>query len=254
MVYYRWSIPTMHHLEICCYNLASTLVAQETGAYRVELCADPADGGTTPSFSLIRSARKKLQIALYPIIRARGGDFLFSEEEFEVMLHDVLACKKMGCDGVVIGILQTDGTVDKKKCSRLVESAYPMGVTFHRAFDWTVNPFTALEDIIDIGCERILTSGQQPVAMEGAPLIADLVRQAVGRIIIMPGSGIRSSNIADIVKETGATEFHTSARIKIKSEMQYANTAMQEEQFTVMADRIEIGRMVAVLKTMDHRR
>src|SRR4029077_4995194 len=182
-------------LEIPCFNLASVLIAQEAGAHRIELCADPADGGTTPSYSLIKTARKKLNIALYPIIRARGGDFLFSDEEFEVMLHDVHACKKIGCDGVVIGILQTDGKIDKKKCSQLVDAAYPLGVTFHRAFDWAANPFEALEDIIDIGCERVLTSGQQPTAMEGAALIADLVRQSAGRIVIMPGSGIRASNI-----------------------------------------------------------
>ena len=170
-------------LEVCCYNLHSALIAQEAGAHRVELCADPGDGGTTPSYSLIKTARKKLNIALYPIIRTRGGDFLFSDEEFDVMIHDVIACKKIGCDGVVIGILQTDGTVDKSKCRQLVEAAYPLGVTFHRAFDWAINPFEALEDIIDIGCERILTSGQQPTAIQGAPLIADLVKQSADRII-----------------------------------------------------------------------
>ena len=231
-------------LEICCYNLHSALIAQEAGAHRVELCADPGDGGTTPSYSLIKTARKKLNIALYPIIRTRGGDFLFSDEEFEVMLHDVIACKKIGCDGVVIGILQTDGTVDKSKCRQLVEAAYPLGVTFHRAFDWAINPFEALEDIIDIGCERILTSGQQPTAIQGAPLIADLVKQSADRIIIMPGSGIRASNIADVAKDTGATEFHSSARINIKTSMAYLNTAMQEEQVTVMADRHEIENML----------
>ncbi len=122
-----------------------------------------------------------------------------------------------------------------------------MGVTFHRAFDWTVNPFEAMEDIIDIGCERILTSGQQPIAIEGASLIADLVKQAAGRISIMPGSGIRASNIADVAKQTGATEFHSSARIKIKTEMLYLNEAMQEEQTTVMADRNEIEGMLSGL-------
>ncbi|MBS1600534.1 MAG: copper homeostasis protein CutC [Bacteroidetes bacterium] len=231
-------------LEVCCYNLASAMIAQESGAHRVELCADPADGGTTPSYSLIKTARKKLNIALYPIIRTRGGDFLFSDEEFEVMLHDVHACKKLGCDGVVIGILHANGTIDKEKCSRLVESAYPLGVTFHRAFDWSVNPFEALEDIIDIGCERILTSGQQPRAIQGAPLIADLIKQAADRIVIMPGSGIRASNIADLARETGAVEFHSSARINRKTQMQYLNSAMQEEQFTVMADRHEIEGML----------
>jgi copper homeostasis protein len=235
-------------LEICCYNLPSAIIAQEAGAQRVELCADPSDGGTTPSYSLIKAARKKLNIALYPIIRARGGDFLFSDEEFEVMLHDVSICKNLGCDGVVIGILLPDGSIDKKKCSRLVKAAYPMGVTFHRAFDWAVNPFEALEDIIEIGCERILTSGQQPTAIQGAGLIFDLVRQAEDRIIIMPGSGIRTSNIADIAKATHAVEFHSSARTKTKTEMQYLNTAMQEEQFTVLADRTEIEGMLEALR------
>lgn len=234
-------------LEICCYNLQSAITAQLAGAHRVELCADPADGGTTPSFSLIKTARKKISISLYPIIRARGGDFLFSDEEFEIMLHDVITCKKIGCDGVVIGILRADGTVDKEKCRQLVEAAYPLGVTFHRAFDWSLNPFEALEDIIDIGCERILTSGQQPLAVQGIPLIADLVNQAADRIIIMPGSGVRASNIADIARDTGAVEFHSSARVKSKTEMQYLNAAMQEEQFTVVADKHEIQNMLKSL-------
>lgn len=238
-------------LEICCYNLASAVIAQESGAHRVELCADPGDGGTTPSFSLIKTARKKLEIALYPIIRARGGDFLYSDEEFEIMLHDVRLCKKIGCDGVVIGILQPDGRIDKKKCSQLIESAYPLGVTFHRAFDWALNPFEALEDIIEVGCERILTSGQQPVAIEGAPLIADLVRQAADRISIMPGSGVRASNIADLAKQTAAQEFHSSARIQVKSEMLYANAAMQEVQYKVMADQYEVRGMLAQLEGLD---
>jgi len=234
-------------LEICCYNLASAIVAQEAGAHRVELCADPTDGGTTPSGNLIKIARRKLDIALYPIIRARGGDFLFSDEEFEVMLHDVLMCKHIGCDGVVIGILKSDGKIDREKCGRLVEAAYPLGVTFHRAFDWTINPFEALEDIIDIGCERILTSGQQPIAIEGASLIRDLILQAQGRIIIMPGSGIRRSSILDVAKRTTAIEFHSSARIHVKSEMLYLNSAMKEDQLTVMADRNEIIQMLEQL-------
>jgi len=231
-------------LEICCYNLQSAIVAQKAGAHRVELCADPADGGTTPASGLIKTARKKLQIPLYPIIRARGGDFLFSDEEFEIMLHDVDLCKEAGCDGIATGILSTNGAVDKAKCSRLVERAYPLGVTFHRAFDWTVNPFEALEDIISIGCERILSSGQQPTAMQGSQLLADLIRQADHRIVIMPGSGVRAGSIADIAKQTGAVEFHSSARTKRKSDMEYLNLAMQEEPFTVMADEEEIRAML----------
>jgi copper homeostasis protein len=234
-------------LEICCYNLESALIAQKAGAQRIEICADPADGGTTPAFGLIEAARKKLQIPLYPIIRARGGDFLFSEEEFEIMRNDVMLCKRSGCDGVVIGILQTNGKVDKAKCRQLVELAYPMGVTFHRAFDWTVNPFEALEDIIDVGCERILSSGQQPDAIQGVSLLADLMKQADHRISIMPGGGVRSINIADLARQTHCTEFHSSASVKRKGNMEYLNPAMQQEPFVVMADETEIKAMLAQL-------
>ena len=136
----------------------------------MELCADAAVGGTTQSLGVIKIAREKLQIQLYPIIRPRGGDFFFTEEELEIMMNDVLLCKQIGCDGVVIGMLNQDGTIDKKSCEQLVQLAYPLGVTFHRAFDRAADPQQALEDIIEIGCERILTSGQQPTAMEGAEL------------------------------------------------------------------------------------
>ena len=230
-------------LEICCYNLYSAVLAAASGADRIELCADPAAGGTTPGIGLIKTVRKKTDIELWPIIRIRGGDFLFDEEEIDVMLHEVEACKSAGCEGVVIGLLLPDGRVDKNQSARLVEKAYPMGVCFHRAFDWTRNPFEALEDIIEIGCERILTSGQQPTAMLGAPLIRDLVLQSEGRIQIMPGSGIRAANISDLKKETGATSFHSSARILKKSSMEFIQPLMNEDQSTVVADRAEIERM-----------
>jgi copper homeostasis protein len=235
-------------LEICCYNLDSALTAADAGADRVELCADPAAGGTTPGIGLVRTVRKKIDLELYPIIRVRGGDFLFSDEEFNIMLHDVDACKSAGCDGVVFGMLLTDGRVDKSRVSKLIEKAYPMGVCFHRAFDWTRNPFEALEDIIDMGCERILTSGQQPTAILGAHLIRDLILQADGRIQIMPGSGVRASNITDLKNETGATQFHSSARIFKKSSMVYVQPFMTEDLSTVMADRQEIEQMVLKLK------
>jgi copper homeostasis protein len=234
-------------LEICCYNLDSALIAADAGADRVELCADPAAGGTTPGIGLIKTVRKKIGIELYPIIRIRGGDFLYSAEEFDVMLHEVEACKSAGCEGVVIGILLPDGRVDKIHSSRLVEKAYPMGVCFHRAFDWTVNPFEALEDIIEIGCERILSSGQQPKAILGAPLLKELVVQADGRIQIMPGSGVRASNIIDLKNATGTMHFHSSARMLKKSSMEFIQPFMDEDQSTVMADREEIVRMIALL-------
>jgi copper homeostasis protein len=235
-------------LEICCFNLDSAVIAADAGADRVELCADPAAGGTTPGIGLIKTVRKKIIIELYPIIRIRGGDFLFSEEELDVMVHEVQACKAAGCEGVVIGMLLPDGRVDKINASRLVEKAYPMEVCFHRAFDWTRNPFEALEDIIEIGCERILTSGQQPTAIMGATLIRDLILQADGRIQIMPGSGIRADNISDLKNETGATQFHSSARTLKKSNMEFIHPFMAEDQSTVMADRHQIEQMVLQLK------
>jgi copper homeostasis protein len=236
-------------LEICCFNLESALIAADAGADRIELCADPAAGGTTPGIGLINTVRNKINIELYPIIRIRGGDFLFSEEEFDVMLHEVVACKSAGCEGVVIGMLLPDGRVDKTHSGRLVEKAYPMGVCFHRAFDWTRNPFEALEDVIEIGCERILTSGQQPTAMLGAPLIRVMVEKADGRIQIMPGSGVRAANISDLKNETRANQFHSSARTLKKSSMEYIQPFMNEEQLTVMADRNEIEQMVLRLNT-----
>ena len=239
-----------YKLEICSFNLASALIAQQAGAQRVELCASPDEGGTTPSHGVIITAREQLQIELYPIIRPRGGDFLYSEEEFAVMLKEVAFCKQVGCNGVVIGLLNADGTVDKARSARLVEAAYPLGVTFHRAFDWAINPFEAIEDIIGIGCERILTSGQRPTAPEGATMINELVRQADDRILIMPGSGVRASNIKTLVEKTDAPEYHTSARIRTAGAMEYINTAMNEEQLVTMADKEEIEKIVEILRAL----
>ena len=237
-------------LEICAFNLSSALIAQRSGANRIELCASPEEGGTTPSAGLIRTARENLHIPLYPIIRPRGGDFLYTEEEFRIMLRDIDHCKQVGCNGVVIGILLTDGAVDKQRCSRLVEAAYPLGVTFHRAFDWAANPFEALEDIINMGCERILTSGQRPTAMEGAALIDQLVREADDRIVIMPGSGVHSSNIVQLAEATGAAEFHTSARLKQASGMEYVNLAMKEDQAFTEAGEEEIKKIKGELAAL----
>jgi copper homeostasis protein len=240
-----------HRLEICSYNLQSALIAQEAGAYRVELCADPADGGTTPSAGLIRTARERLQIQLYPIIRPRGGDFLYTDDEYDITVKDIALCKEIGCDGVVIGLLKTDGSVDKKRTAKLAELAYPMGVTFHRAFDRAANPFEALEDIIAAGCERILTSGQRPTAEEGAGLIGELIRQADERIVIMPGSGVRGSNILQLAKLTEAVEFHTSARLLVESGMQFINGSMDEVLTMIVADRRDIDLMLEHLKTLE---
>jgi copper homeostasis protein len=208
-----------YKLEVIGFTIEGCMIAQKAGAHRIELCDNPADGGTTASYGFIKAAREKLQIELFPIIRPRGGDFFYSDDEFTIIKNDVRVCKELGCDGIVIGMLTKDGKVDKLKCSLLVEYVYPLGVTFHRAFDRTVNPFEALEDIIDIGCERILTSGQMPTAFEGAELIKQLICKVDDRIIIMPGSGVRADNIIEIAEATGAVEFHTSARIELENKI-----------------------------------
>ena len=234
-------------LEVIAFNIESCELAQKSGANRIELCDNPGEGGTTPSHGMIKAARKKVNIDLFPIIRPRGGDFFYSDDEFEIMKEDVLLCKNIGCDGVVIGLLNEDGTVDKKRTSQLVNLAYPMSVTFHRAFDRANDPFKAMEDIIECGCERILTSGQQPIAMEGIDLIASLIKQADERIIIMPGSGLRSDNIISIAKQSGAVEFHSSARTNSDSKMKFNNPTMKEQLKTVVLDANEVSKMATLL-------
>jgi copper homeostasis protein len=235
-------------LEVIGFTIESCLIAQAAGAHRIELCDNPSEGGTTPSYGFIKTARENLSIELYPIIRPRGGDFLYSEIEFELMKADIQICKNLGCDGVVIGMLNSDGTVDKQRCKQLVDIAQPMGVSFHRAFDRTKDPFKALEDIISIGCERILTSGQKSVATDGAALLNELVKQANGRIIIMPGSGVRSDNIETLVKKTNATEFHTSARTYTDSKMEFINESMDEQLTSVTTLSNEIKTIIQLLK------
>ncbi len=184
------------------------------------------------------------------MIHPRGGDFFYTEDEFEIIKTDVKLCKELGCNGVVIGALTKDGKIDKNKCSLLVELAYPLGVTFHRAFDRAADPFEALEDIIDIGCERILTSGQKPTAPEGAELIKHLIQQADERIIIMPGSGLRSDNIINMAKNTGAVEFHTSARIRVPGKMTFQNPLMNETAESISVDGNEVRRIIEQLSLL----
>jgi copper homeostasis protein len=213
----------MVNMEVCANSVRSALAAQEGGAIRVELCDNLPEGGTTPGYATIALAKKMLSIKVYPIIRPRGGDFLYSDLEFDLMKEDIRICKSLNCDGVVIGILKADGSVDKERCAALIAAAKPMPVTFHRAFDMSNDLEKALEDIIELGCERILTSGGESSALKGVSVLAKLIKQAQGRIIIMPGAGVSVSNITDIIKLTGAKEFHASARHAVKSEMQFRN-------------------------------
>ena len=215
-------------IEIATSDFVTTKSAVQGGADRIELCANLAEGGTTPSFGTIKQCREAFDISLYPIIRPRGGDFLYTDEEFAIMLQDVKLCKQISCDGVVIGLLNADGTIDVKKTSMLIEAAYPLGVTFHRAFDRCKDPFEALEQLIEIGCERILTSGQQTSVVEGIELVTELQKKADERITIMPGSGVRKENIKMLAEKTGCVEFHSSLRGKESSKMEFIHPAFKD--------------------------
>ncbi len=215
---------TVGGLEVCANSYTSALAAQNGGAIRVEFCDNLAEGGTTPSYGQIALAKKNLTIAIWPIIRPRGGDFLYSDIEFELMKEDIIACKSLKCEGVVIGILHADGRIDKSRCAELIELAQPMGVAFHRAFDMSNDMDQALEDLIELKVERVLTSGGAPNAPLGAEKLAHLVKKANGRITIMPGAGINEGNIQELISQTGATNFHASAKVFVASKMEYRNT------------------------------
>lgn len=209
-------------LEMCIDSVESAVSSQEGGANRVELCDNLMEGGTTPSAGAIALTRQMINIDLNVIIRPRGGDFCYSHVEFEVMKYDIDQARQLGANGVVIGLLNEDGTVDVERTRTLVEIARPMSVTFHRAFDMTCDPFAALEDLIQLGVDRILTTGQENTVLEGLDLVADLVRKAGDRIIIMSGGGTERS-IAKIVAETGVKEVHALASVSFDGPMQYRN-------------------------------
>jgi copper homeostasis protein len=208
----------MVKLEVCANGLGSAIAAQEGGAYRVELCDNLTEGGTTPSYGQIAVAKKSLNIEIWPIIRPRGGDFIYSDLEFEVMKQDILNCKDLGCDGVVVGILNKDNTIDEERCRILMALANPMPVAFHRAFDVSDDLFRAMEEIISLGFVRILSSGGADTAMLGADKLKALIKQANGRIELMPGAGINLSNAAEILELTGAKSIHASLSTMVPAE------------------------------------
>jgi len=207
--------------EICVDSIAGVIAARDAGADRVELCASLIEGGITPSLGTIRRARAVGDIGLHVIIRPRGGDFLYSPDEIAVMEADIDAAKAAGADGIVLGQLDADGNVDIALTERLVARARPAVITFHRAFDMTPDPFAALETLISLGIERVLTSGQEPSVLEGADTIAALVETAGDRIIVMPGGGITARNAARIVAMTGARELHFAALAPVESGMRF---------------------------------
>lgn len=215
-------------LEIAANSVASALAAQQGGADRVELCTALELGGLTPSHAQIALARERLRIPLYVLIRPRAGDFLYGELECETMQRDIETCAALGCDGVVLGVLDAEGEVDMPRCRALIAAAGTLGVTFHRAFDLCRDPARALEDIVALGCERVLTSGAQASAIEGAALIRELVAQAAGRLAVMPGAGITAQNIAALAAATGAHEFHASAKSRQPSGMRHRRAVLAD--------------------------
>ena len=224
-------------IEVCVDSVESALAAQAGGADRVELCDNLMEGGTTPSAGTIGVARSQLSIGLHVLIRPRGGDFYYSDLEMEIMRLDITHAKALGVDGVVVGILTPDGSIDTARTAELIALARPMRVTFHRAFDMVADPRQALEDVINLGCERILTSGLEPSAWEGIDQIAALMEQAGDRIIIMPGGGV-GRNLSRIMARVPLREAHMTATRGVDSAMQYRNSrvfmggALRAPEFT----------------------
>ncbi len=227
-------------LEIAVFNIESALLAASSGADRLELCENPLEGGTTPSYGFLKHIAEQIYIPVFPIIRPRGGDFLYSDAEFKQICYDIELCKDLGFKGVVSGVILANGQVDYKRTKEMVSLAGNMQFTFHRAFDRTIDPLKALVTIIETGAHRILTSGQVPNAFDGKDLIKQLVEIAANNIIILPGSGVRASNIKDLQAFTGAKELHSSARISVNSSMKYQPISMNENMKNTYVDAAEI--------------
>lgn len=226
--------------EVPVFNINSAIIAASNGADRLELCENYANGGTTPSYGVLKTVREKISIPINVLIVPTGGDFLYTDVEFEAMQHDIEICKKIGFNGVVLGILKADGTIDIDKMRILVAVAHPLEVTFHRAFDRCADPYKGLEDIISCGCKRILTSGQKEDVVVGKALLKSLVQLADSRIIIMPGGGVKSSNIVELKTITNAVEFHASCKKIIPTSMVYVNENMNDDNNETSVDIEEI--------------
>ena len=238
-------------VEVACNSVNSAIQAQKGGARRIELCGNLLEGGTTPAQSQIELTRENVGIDLNVIIRPRGSDFLYDDLEFESMKRDIRLCGKIGCDGVVIGILDAMGNVDIKRNRELIDLAKESGlsVTFHRAIDRASNIFVALEDIIDMGCDRILTSGGCVNAYEGRGIIKKLIEQAGERIIIMPGAGVSEDNVSEIVNYTGAKEIHGTFQSLFEGSMIYKNPNFEDnsEYSYLLSDAQRVQKIVKIL-------
>ncbi|XP_036592270.1 copper homeostasis protein cutC homolog isoform X1 [Trichosurus vulpecula] len=213
-------------MEVCVDSVESAINAERGGAGRIELCSGLLEGGTTPSMGVLQVVKQCIQIPVFVMIRPRGGDFLYSDREVEVMKADIRLAKLYGADGLVFGALTEDGRVDSELCMALLSTCRPLPVTFHRAFDMVQDPVVALETLLTLGFERVLTSGCDSSALEGLPVIKQLVEQAKGKIVVMPGGGITERNLQRILEGSGATEFHCSARSARDSGMRFRNTSV----------------------------
>ncbi|MER8510661.1 copper homeostasis protein CutC [Mesorhizobium sp. M0199] len=247
--------PRLPLIEICVEGIDGLLAAQAAGADRVELCASLVEGGITPSFGTVRTALELATIPFHVIVRPRGGDFLYSEAEYRSMLADVRALAELGVAGVVIGCLAADGTIDEQRMSELAQAAGSLNVTCHRAFDMTRDPTEALEALIRCKVGRVLTSGQRDTALEGADLLADLVRQAGDRIIILGCGGLDPQNIAEVRRKTGVSEMHFAALKDVPSAMRYRNpkvgmggTDLDREYRNTVTDEVLVAATIAAAR------
>ena len=237
-------------LEIIAFNVESCKIIDDAGGDRIELCAGPAEGGTTPSYGFMSAARRATTLPIFPIIRPRGGDFVYTREEFDSMLQDIVVAKELGMNGIVSGCLSTCGEVDKSMAGQIVKAAHPLPAHFHRAFDRVQDQNKSLEEIINLGFKCVLTSGGRPTVDKGSEQLARLVEQAGDRIVVMPGSGVSSNNIAALFKATGAKWFHSSARISFRDLNVFNPAAMEETTSYVMADADEIKKLTAALSAV----
>jgi copper homeostasis protein len=235
-------------LEVPVFNINSAIIAANNGADRLELCENYANGGTTPSYGVLKMVREKVTIPVNVLIIPTGGDFVYTDIEFAAMQQDILLCKEQGFNGVVLGVLLPDGNIDMVRTKALVQLAYPMQVTFHRAFDRCINPYKGLEDIISCGCHRVLTSGQKADVEAGKNLLQELVTLAKNRIIIMPGGGVKSSNIETLISTTNAKEYHASCKKIIPTAMDYVNEAMQDDNNETSVDITELQTIKRLLQ------
>lgn len=238
-----------YKVEICANSVQSALNAEAGGAHRVELCDNLWEGGTTPSMATIELTKRHLSIPVFVLIRPRGGDFVYTDLEFEIIKRDIELAKEKGVDGIVSGVLSPDGSVDIERTKELVELAKPLPFTFHRAFDLTPDPIQALEDIISCGAHRILTSGQTTSAPKGAALIKRLIKEASDRIIILPGGGINDSNINTLI-DAGCHEFHLSAKAYKKGLAQYSAKVPMNSSTDIPEDRIAVSDIEKIKKVL----